>query len=90
MNVAGRGLSADDLMEFGVWIVTLLVTNPDLHQEEQFVSDVPVCARDVKGAEAAARAWTTADQMEPVRMIQARYVCGVKAVDASGDPDSAS
>ena len=50
--------------------------------EEQFINDIPVCARDVRGAETAARAWEIADGSFPVRMIQARYLCGVKAIDA--------
>lgn len=83
MSVDGRGLTADDLMEFGVWIVTLVITNPDLSEDAEFISDVPVCARNIQGAEAAARAWTVADDMIPGRVVQARYICGVKAVDTS-------
>jgi hypothetical protein len=75
-----RGIELDNLMEFGVWIVTLIAAHPPGSMEgEEYVSEVPVCARDLKGAEEAARQWTLADDMVPGRVIQSRYVCGVKA-----------
>jgi hypothetical protein len=81
VNVDGRGLTVEDLKEFGVWIVTLVIHHTEDADDQGYISDVEVCARDVAGAEAAARKWVVDDGMIPLRVVQIRYICGVRAVN---------
>ena len=81
----------EEFKDINVWEIIVQCGNDGTNEDEMiedilsgaresFFSTVIVCARSLQIAEVRAMRWVREDQLIPVRVVQAKWICGVMAL----------